>query len=238
MLLFASQHSWCFSWRSYFLLCFPPPTLCSYWNLCPLKLFYGLYEQCFYLVIVASDVIRSSTSSHLPIQNLICSLYLFALVVMLSVSYISRIYWCSVIFLLSKVQFRIASMDANFIPVNRVVCFLFVCLFWPRRILWYCVMTGWNPSSELCKLVWVLPSSQWIWRARSILVQESGRLKEGCLLILKTAWVWSAVWSSVINMLSEFIWHTLHLTQTSESIWAHGFFRVASLKAPGIEVNM
>lgn len=30
----------------------------------------------------------------------------------------------------------------------------------------------------------------------------------------------------MINMLSEFIWHTLHLTQTSESIQAQGLFRL------------
>lgn len=114
-----------------------------------------------------------------------------------------------------KVQFRIVSMDANFIPVGRVVSSVYL-LFAPTKI----------PTSELHNLVWFLPSRQWIWSARSILVQESGRWKEGCLLILKTAWVWSAVWSSVINMLSEFIWHTLHLTQTSESIRAQGLFRL------------
>lgn len=92
-------------------------------------------------------------------------------------------------------------------------------------IMCRCAVCGVISSSELDNLLWFVAGSRWIWGVRSILVQESGRWKEGCLLILKTAWVWSAVWSSVINMLSEFIWRTLHLTQTSESIAAQGLFR-------------
>lgn len=98
-------------------------------------------------------------------------------------------------------------------------------LFSSVRIMCRCAICGVISSSELDNVLWFVAGSQWIWRVRSILVQESGRWKEGCLLILKTAWVWSAVWSSVINMLSEFIWRTLHLTQTSESIAAQGLFR-------------
>lgn len=153
---------------------------------------------------------------------------IYSCYVLLCVFDIKRINWwyfLGLFFLLFfKVQFRIVSMDANFIPVARVVSLIYLLL--PFKMTWDHMMGVIIPASELRNLVWFLPSSQWIWRARSILVQESGRWREGCLLILKTAWVWSAVWSSVINMLSEFIWHTLRLTQTSESIRAPGLFRL------------
>lgn len=50
-----------------------------------------------------------------------------------------------------KVQFRIVSMDANFIPVERVVSFMY--LFYPFKMMSYCVMCVIIPTSELCNLV-------------------------------------------------------------------------------------